>query len=117
VLRRANVKHTAVLDTRKAHGLTSPMDARELATTARMARLTLTPEELTKFGTAVEQMLAHFSHMKEIDVEGLAPTTHALLREPRTREDALETSASLSNILLSNAPEREDRFIAIPNVL
>jgi aspartyl-tRNA(Asn)/glutamyl-tRNA(Gln) amidotransferase subunit C len=93
------------------------MDARELAITARMARLTLTPKELTEFGTAVQQMLAHFSHMKDIDVEGLAPTTHALLRESRTRADALDTSSSVSDVLLANAPEREDRFIAVPNVL
>ena len=93
------------------------MDARELAITARMARLTLTPAELVDLGKAVEQMLSHFSHMKEIDVEGLAPTTHALLRESRTRPDALETAPSVSNTLLDNAPEREDRFISIPNVL
>ena len=55
--------------------------------TARMARLRLSPVELERLGRAVEQMLAHFSHMREIDVEGLAPTTHALLRENRTRED------------------------------
>ena len=93
------------------------MDARELAITARMARLTLSQKELAEFGTAVEQMLAHFSHMKDIDVEGLAPTTHALLRESRTRLDALDTSSSVSDTLLANAPEREDRFIAVPNVL
>ncbi len=63
------------------------MDASELAITARMARLTLSREELEKLGVAVEQMLRHFSHMKEIDVQGLAPTTHALLRENRLRED------------------------------
>jgi len=93
------------------------MDARELAITARMARLTLSQKELAELGTAVEQMLAHFSHMKDIDVEGLAPTTHALLRESRTRLDALDTSSSVSDTLLANAPEREDRFIAVPNVL
>jgi aspartyl-tRNA(Asn)/glutamyl-tRNA(Gln) amidotransferase subunit C len=93
------------------------MDAHELAMTARMARLTLSPEELSVLGTAVERMLVHFSHMKEIDVEGLEPTTHALLRESRTRIDALEPPNNLSDTLLKNAPEREDRFISIPNVL
>jgi aspartyl-tRNA(Asn)/glutamyl-tRNA(Gln) amidotransferase subunit C len=94
------------------------MDARELATTARMARLTLTPIELAELGAAVERMLAHFSHMKEINMEGLEPTTHALVREARMRVDALEpSSSSVSDGLLTNAPEREDRFIAIPNVL
>jgi aspartyl-tRNA(Asn)/glutamyl-tRNA(Gln) amidotransferase subunit C len=61
-------------------------------------------------------MLAHFSHMKEIDVEGLAPTTHALLRENRLREDTA-LPAGASDLLLNNAPEREERFIVVPNVL
>ena len=92
------------------------MDASEMAATARMARLTLSPEELLKLGAAVEQMLAHFSHMKEINVEGLAPTTHALLRENRLRDD-VENPPSPTDLLLGGAPEREERFIVVPNVL
>jgi len=92
------------------------MDARELLATARMARLALSEKELETLGKAVEQMLTHFSHMREVDVEGLAPTTHALLRENRMREDE-EADASLSVQLLENAPELEERFIVIPNVL
>jgi aspartyl-tRNA(Asn)/glutamyl-tRNA(Gln) amidotransferase subunit C len=92
------------------------MDASELTVTARMARLTLTQDEQEKLGAAVEQMLTHFSHMKEIDVQGLAPTTHALLRENRLRDD-VESGISVIEKLLENAPEREERFIVIPNVL
>jgi aspartyl-tRNA(Asn)/glutamyl-tRNA(Gln) amidotransferase subunit C len=71
---------------------------------------------MEKLGKAVEQMLQHFSHMTEIDVEGLAPTTHALLRENRTRDDT-EHSVDVSDMLLKNAPQREERFIVVPNVL
>ena len=92
------------------------MDAAELVMTARMARLTLSEEEREKLREAVEQMLAYFSHMKEIDVDGLAPTTHALLRENRLRDD-VEDDPGISDTLLGNAPEREERFIVIPNVL
>jgi aspartyl-tRNA(Asn)/glutamyl-tRNA(Gln) amidotransferase subunit C len=92
------------------------MDAGELATTARMARLTLSGEEKDRLGRAVEQMLAYFSHMKEIDVQGLAPTTHALLRDNRLRDD-VESDPIATGSLLANAPETEDRFIVIPNVL
>jgi aspartyl-tRNA(Asn)/glutamyl-tRNA(Gln) amidotransferase subunit C len=92
------------------------MDLQELSATARMARLSLRPDEMEKLGKAVEQMLQHFSHMKEIDVEGLAPTTHALLRENRTREDA-ERAGDVSEALLKNAPQLEERFLVVPNVL
>jgi aspartyl-tRNA(Asn)/glutamyl-tRNA(Gln) amidotransferase subunit C len=92
------------------------MDLQELSATARMARLSLTSAEMEKLGKAVEQMLQHFSHMKEINVEGLAPTTHALLRENRTRDDA-ERTVDVSDMLLQNAPQLEERFIVVPNVL
>jgi len=81
-----------------------------------MARLSLSPDELEKLRTAVEQMLGHFSHMREIDVAGLSPTTHALLKENRLRDDA-ELRDVPTQALLENAPEREERFIVIPNVL
>ena len=71
---------------------------------------------MEKLGKAVEQMLSYFSHMREIDVEGLAPTTHALLRENRLREDT-EAGAVPADALLGNAPEREERYVVIPNVL
>ncbi len=92
------------------------MDASELEVTARMARLALSPEEVEKLRTAVEQMLAHFSHMREVDVAGLAPTTHALLKENRLRDDQ-ESRAVPPDALLESAPEREERFIVVPNVL
>jgi aspartyl-tRNA(Asn)/glutamyl-tRNA(Gln) amidotransferase subunit C len=92
------------------------MDAGDLAATARMARLTLSEAEAEKLRAAVERMLAYFSHMREIDVEGLAPTTHALLRDSRLREDVEDAHASADR-LLENAPQREERFIAVPNVL
>ena len=92
------------------------MDTEELYATARMARLTLTPAEVERLRAAVEQVLAYFSHMREIDVDGLPPTTHALLSENRLREDVPEGPV-LPAALLENAPEREERFIVIPNVL
>ena len=92
------------------------METEELYATAKMARLTLTPEEVERLRAAVEQVLAYFSHMREIDVDGLEPTTHALLSENRLREDTPDDER-LPDRLLENAPEREERFIVIPNVL
>jgi aspartyl-tRNA(Asn)/glutamyl-tRNA(Gln) amidotransferase subunit C len=116
IVKRGARANPVILDTAWGHGLTVSMDASELAITARMARLSLTKEEFEKLGVAVEQMLRHFSHMKEIDIERLAPTTHPLLRENRLRED-VEDAVAPADTLLDGAPEREGRFIVIPNVL
>lgn len=106
------------------------MEAEELQTTAQMARLTLSPAEEEKLRLAVERMLAYCSHMASLPVDDLEPTTHALLKKNRLRADdppsaarpaagptAVPSAGAAADQLLANAPEREDRFILIPNVL
>lgn len=92
------------------------VDTKELYTTAALAQLRLTEEEAEGLAVAVGQMLEYFSKMEEMAVEGLEPTTHALLKANRVREDVVAES-TLADALLDNSPEREDRFIVIPNVL
>lgn len=98
------------------------MDSSELRTTAELAQIELDEGELAALGVAVEQMVAYFSKMNEIDVDDLPPTTHALLSQTRTRDDTVlsgrtDTRRSTPDDLLEGAPELEDRFIVIPNVL
>lgn len=92
------------------------MDRDELNTTAAMARLSLGPEEAERLEAAVLQMLDYFSKMLEVDVAGLEPTTHVLLSENRLRADHPDAFGEPER-LLENAPELEERFITIPNVL
>jgi aspartyl-tRNA(Asn)/glutamyl-tRNA(Gln) amidotransferase subunit C len=93
------------------------MEAFELQTTAKMARLSLSPAEEERLRVAVERMLAYCSHMASLPVDDLEPTTHALLAKNRLRADEPPSEARPVDPLLANAPEREDRFILIPNVL
>lgn len=92
------------------------MDRRELYITASLAQLDLNETETESLNAAVEEMLEYFSLMREIDVDDLEPTTHALLTSNRLREDRIGEQ-STADRLLENAPETEDRFIVIPNVL
>jgi aspartyl-tRNA(Asn)/glutamyl-tRNA(Gln) amidotransferase subunit C len=92
------------------------MDIKELQTTAFMARLTLKEDEVEKLNKAVSEMLDYFSIMKNIDVDELDPTTHALASKNRQRKDEIVEQTETETIL-GQAPELEDRFIVIPNVL
>jgi aspartyl-tRNA(Asn)/glutamyl-tRNA(Gln) amidotransferase subunit C len=85
----------------------------ELHITAELAMLELTDTE--GLSQAVSEMLEYFSKMMEIDVENLAPTTHALVSGNRVREDVVRASEN-SDDLVAQAPEREDRFFRIPNI-
>ena len=96
------------------------IDKDELYKTADLAMLGLTDAEAEKLSEAVSQMLEYFSVMSNIDVDGLEPTTHALAKTNRYREDTVnetEGNRERADKLVENAPEVEDRFIVIPNVL
>lgn len=92
------------------------MEIRELETTAALAQIDLGEGDLARLGDAVSQMLAYFEKMNALDTEGLEPTTHALVKDNRVRPDTVVFS-SYADALVDQAPEREDRFIVIPNVL
>ncbi len=92
------------------------MEADELQVTARMARLSLSPDEEKTVRQAVDRLLAYCAQLAKADVAGLEPTTHPLVRENRLRSDEPQAS-ELSEALVAAAPETEDRFILIPNVL
>lgn len=97
------------------------MDRSELDITAELALMDLSDDERGQLETAVAQLLEYFSVMDGIDVSGLEPTTHALQEGNRLRPDTLPTDGeapqALADDILEQAPDLEDRFIAIPNVL
>lgn len=92
------------------------MDIGELETTAALAQIDLGDGDLARLGDAVSQMLAYFEKMNAVDTEGLEPTTHALVKDNRVRPD-MAVASDLADDLVDRAPEREDRFFVIPNVL
>lgn len=92
------------------------MDTRELHVTAELAHIELSEAETGLLADAVAQMVDYFARMQELPVDDLPPTTHALLTRNRLRSDEVR-SESLADELIENAPDVDDRFIVIPNVL
>jgi aspartyl-tRNA(Asn)/glutamyl-tRNA(Gln) amidotransferase subunit C len=93
------------------------MDRSELDVTAALALLELSDDERDGLERAVSQLLEHFTIMDSLNVDGLEPTTHALQDVNRLRPDQPRDDGSLADEILEQAPDLEDRFIAIPNVL
>ena len=94
------------------------MDRSELDITAELALLELTDDERAQLEQGVARLLEYFSLMDSIDVSNLEPTTHALQEGNRLRADVPRAEGDeLSDDILEQAPDLEDRFIAIPNVL
>ncbi|OQX29731.1 MAG: hypothetical protein B0D92_02130 [Spirochaeta sp. LUC14_002_19_P3] len=89
---------------------------KEWEITADLASLELDAGEAEILAGKAEQMRELFLTMAEADVEGLEPTTHALVEGNHVRADALEIFSHAGE-LIEAAPEAEDDFFLIPNVL
>jgi len=88
----------------------------ELLVTASLAMLELDETEAEKLNQAITQMIEYFSLMEKLDVDNLPPTTHVFVKENRTRED-VPAEISIADKLIEYAPEKDGRFIVVPNVL
>ncbi len=94
------------------------MDRKELETTASLAMLQLHEDEVDTLTDAVTTMLDYFSLMEDVDISGLAPTTHAFIAQESVRDDIIaEVPEVEPKELLSRGPEHDEDHFIIPNVL
>ncbi len=93
------------------------MDRSEIDLTAELALLDMDSDERDRLERGVLELLEYFAAMNAVDIRGLEPTTHALQEGNRLRPDDPRTDPSIADDILEQAPDLEDRFIAIPNVL
>lgn len=95
-------------------------DAGELdvAYVAHLARMHLTDEEIREFQGQLGQVLAYVDQLKELDVEGIEPTAHAIRVENVLRDDqACPRSAEQREAQLDNAPARHGDEFQVPRIL
>ena len=97
------------------------MELTDLRETADLARLNMSDEELKKTFPAFEEMLSFFAVMQAADTDGAegmaasAKVVTAGYLRPDTTDSPQEKD--LSESMLSQAPQRDGRFMVIPNVL
>lgn len=84
--------------------------------TAGLARLALTPEEETKLGAQLAAILGYVEKLKELDVSGIEPTSHAVPLSNVFRPD--EARPSLTNEdALRNAPAKNNGLFIVPKIV
>lgn len=83
---------------------------------ARLARLGLSEDEVTKFQGQLSQIIDQFQALQSLDTEGVPPTAYPLSLENVARDDALRPSLPV-DVALANAPLREGNFIRVRRVL
>ena len=83
---------------------------------ARLARLGLTEEEITRFGGQLSNLLEHFQDLQKVDTEGVPPTAQSVALQSVMRDDAVELSLTPDEVL-ANAPRREADSFQVKAVL
>lgn len=83
---------------------------------ANLARINLTDEEVTRFGSQLESVMSHIAKLSEVDVEGVEPTSHTHLGSNRVRKDEPVPSLAPEGFL-QNTPEQSQGQLRVPKVV
>lgn len=83
---------------------------------AELARLEVTEEETGIFTEQLGNILEYIEKLNELDTDNVEPTSHVLDISTPLREDKVVKWLSIEEVL-QNAPESEDDFFVVPQVI
>jgi len=85
----------------------------EVLHVARLARLELTDEEVTRFQEQLSAIIDAISKVSELDLSDVPPTAHPLEIANTWAEDEPRPSLPLDEVF-ANAPDRDDDYFKVP---
>lgn len=92
-----------------------PIDI-DIAHVARLARLSLSDDELNHYRDQLGVILDHAALVQAIETDGVAPTAHPLSLVNAFREDVVTESLD-REVVLSQAPEADGVYFIVPPAL
>jgi aspartyl-tRNA(Asn)/glutamyl-tRNA(Gln) amidotransferase subunit C len=93
-----------------------PLTREEVLHVARLARVGLTEEDVTRFQQQLSQILEHFEALRQIPTDEVPPTTHTLPLEGVMAPDEPRPSLP-QDAVLANAPLTQDGHLRVRAVL
>lgn len=95
---------------------TSRLTEDEVRYVAKLARLSLTDDQIHRFAQQLADVLAHVAKLHELDVADVQPMAHAMDITNVMREDE-PTAPMPIEAVLANAPDPFPPFFRVPKVL
>jgi aspartyl-tRNA(Asn)/glutamyl-tRNA(Gln) amidotransferase subunit C len=94
------------------------IDREQVRHVAHLGRLQLSESEEVAFTNQLGEILDYFEQLNELDplLVGVEPTTRAIATVNVTRQDNLKPWED-KEVLLDGAPEREDDYFRVPQIL
>jgi aspartyl-tRNA(Asn)/glutamyl-tRNA(Gln) amidotransferase subunit C len=90
------------------------IDREQVLHVARLARLALDDDEVTTMAGELSSILGHIEKLSELDLDGVAPTTHVVDVGNALRAD--EPRPSLPrDVVLEQAPDTDGEGFRVPS--
>ena len=97
--------------------MSTPLSPEDVLRIAELARLELTPDEVTLFTRQLADILEYVEQIRALETTGVAPTAHVMNR-PLEREDLVQPTLARTDAL-GNAPDAaiEAGLFKVPRVM
>jgi len=90
------------------------IDREQVLHVARLARLELTDEEVRRMSSELSDVLGHIEKIGELDLDGVAPTTHVVEVSSALRADEVKPSLP-RDVALEQAPAVANGGFLVPS--
>jgi aspartyl-tRNA(Asn)/glutamyl-tRNA(Gln) amidotransferase subunit C len=90
--------------------------AEEVQTTAELARLALSADELASLQRELSAILDYMADLGRLNTDGVEPMTHAVPLYAPLRADSLGPQLD-AQTALSDAPRKEGSFFEVPKII
>lgn len=84
---------------------------------AKLARLRLSDEEVTKYAHELEEILGYIEQLSKVDTDGLAPTNQVTGLHNVFRPDEVVEYQAKPDKLLALLPNRKDDYIQVKRMI
>jgi aspartyl-tRNA(Asn)/glutamyl-tRNA(Gln) amidotransferase subunit C len=93
-----------------------PVSNEQVRHIARLARITMSDEELERLVPELNNILGWVEQLGEVDTDGVEPLATVIEQKLRLREDVV-TDGDCRDDILANAPDAQHGFFAVPKVI
>jgi len=93
-----------------------PITRQEVQHVAHLSRLALSAEELEKFASQLDAILAYVAKLNELHTDGVEPMVHGIEGQEPVRQDVVGESLPRKEAL-QNAPDSADGCFRVPRII
>jgi len=92
------------------------IDEARVRQVAKLSRLKLADQDVARYANQLSGIVDYVNQLSEVNVDGVAPLAHPLPLHNVLREDVVQPSLPLADVL-ANAPGKDGPFFTVPKVL